>query len=143
MLASLDDLQSVMRSAAEPPTASQKDILGRQAAPPNRRFHPNKGNRTLAEGCATVGKQKHNEIWRYEGVEHYEIHIRGHLVASWSDWFDGLTVTNLAGGEALISGALPDQAALYGILARVASLNLALLGVRRVAPGCDEPPGRQ
>ena len=33
----------------------------------------------------------------------YEIHIKGHLSASWSDWFDGLTVTKLDGGETLIS----------------------------------------
>ena len=65
--------------------------------------------------------------------EHYEIYIKGHLSASWSDWFDGLTVTNLDGGEALISGAIPDQAALHGILTQMYALNLTLLGVRRVA----------
>jgi hypothetical protein len=67
--------------------------------------------------------------------ERYEIHIKGHLSASWSDWLDGLTVTNLDRGEALISGAIPDQAALYGVLTRLYSLNLTLLGVRRIAPG--------
>jgi hypothetical protein len=71
--------------------------------------------------------------------ERYEIHIKGHLSASWSDWFDGLTVTNLEYGEALITGPVPDQAALHGVLARVYSLNLALLGVRRVTPNPDQP----
>ena len=70
--------------------------------------------------------------------ERYEIHIKGHLSANWSDWFDGLTVTNLEGGEPLISGALPDQAALYGVLNRMYTLNLTLLEVRRVAPDCSE-----
>ena len=70
--------------------------------------------------------------------ERYEIHIREHLSMGWSDWFDGLTVTNLDGGEALINGPIPDQAALYGVLARVQSLNLPLLGMRRVAPNVDE-----
>ena len=65
--------------------------------------------------------------------ESYEIHIKGHLSVNWSDWFDGLTVTNLDGGEALISGAIPDQAALHGVLNRMYALNLTLLGVRRVA----------
>lgn len=64
--------------------------------------------------------------------ELYEIHIKGHLSANWSDWFDGLTVTNLDQGESLIAGPVPDQAALHGLLARVYSLNLTLLGVRRV-----------
>jgi hypothetical protein len=66
--------------------------------------------------------------------ERYEIHIKGHLSTNWSDWFDGLTVTNLEQGESLIAGPVPDQAALHGLLARVYSLNLTLLGVRRVAP---------
>ncbi len=65
--------------------------------------------------------------------ERYEIYIKGHLSASWSDWFDGLTVTNLDGGEAIISGAIPDQAALYAVLNRMYALNLILLEVRRVA----------
>ncbi len=66
--------------------------------------------------------------------ERYEIHIKGHLSANWSDWFDGLTVTNLDQGESLITGPVTDQAALHGLLGRVYSLNLTLLGVRRVAP---------
>lgn len=71
--------------------------------------------------------------------ECYEIHIKGHLGADWSDWFGGLTVTNLEGGEATIRGHLPDQAALHGVLARVYSLNLTLLGVRRIVSDRDEP----
>ena len=64
----------------------------------------------------------------------YEIHIKGHLGADWSDWFGGLTVSNLDGGEAIMSGDIPDQAAVHGVLARVYSLNLTLLEVRRIAP---------
>ena len=81
--------------------------------------------------------------------ERYVIHIKGHLSANWSDWFDGLTVTNLDQGESLIAGSVPDQAALHGLLARVYSLNLTLLGVRRVRsergermlPGSSEVEG--
>jgi hypothetical protein len=68
------------------------------------------------------------------GEELYEIHVKGHLGPGWSDWFDRLTGTNLEGGEALLSGPMPDQAALHGLLARLHGLNLALLGVRRVVP---------
>jgi len=79
--------------------------------------------------------------------ETYEIHIKGHLNTDWSDWFAGMQVTNLAGGETMISGGIPDQAALYGVLARVFALNLKLLGVRCVAPDGGErvrcgPPQR-
>lgn len=66
--------------------------------------------------------------------ECYEIHVKGHLSEDWSDWFDGLMVTNLAGGEAIISGPIPDQAALHGVLARLHTLNLTLLGVRWLGP---------
>jgi hypothetical protein len=70
--------------------------------------------------------------------ERYQIRVKGHLNAGWSDWFDGLTLTNLDGGEALISGAIADQAALHGVLVRMHALNLTLLEVRRVAPGGSE-----
>jgi hypothetical protein len=60
------------------------------------------------------------------------------LSADWLDWFDGLKMANLDGGEAVISGHMPDQAALHAVLARVYSLNLMLLGVRRVAPEVGE-----
>jgi hypothetical protein len=71
--------------------------------------------------------------------ERYEIHIKGHLGADWSDWLGGLMVTNLDGGEATISGHIPDQAALHGVLTRLYSLNMTLLGVRRIASDRDEP----
>ena len=75
------------------------------------------------------------------GQECYEIHIKGHMGADWSDWFDGLMVANLEGGEALLSGSLADQAALHGVLARLYAMNLTLLGLRRLAP--DDIAGRQ
>ena len=35
------------------------------------------------------------------------------------------------GGETLLTGSLPDQAALHGLLARIEALGLELLEVRR------------
>ncbi len=70
--------------------------------------------------------------------EQYEIRVKGHLNSAWSEWFDGLTITNAENGEATITGAIPDQAALHGLLARVHALNLPLLGVRPIEPDVDD-----
>jgi hypothetical protein len=68
----------------------------------------------------------------------YQIRIQGHLSANWSGWFDGLTITNGPNGEAVLSGQLPDQAALYGVLNRLQALNLPLLSVSSRPP--NSPP---
>jgi hypothetical protein len=62
-------------------------------------------------------------------AEYYEIKIRGHLDPGWSDWFMGLKFTYLEGNETLVSGLLPDQAALHGLLERIRDLNLTLISI--------------
>jgi len=64
----------------------------------------------------------------------YEIRVKGHLDSRWSAWFDGLTITNLPHGEALLSGVLADQAALHGVLMKVRDLGLPLLAVNQASP---------
>jgi hypothetical protein len=61
--------------------------------------------------------------------EYYEIKIKGHLDERWSDWFADLKLTHLEGDETLLSGLLPDQGALHGLLERVRDLNLTLISV--------------
>jgi hypothetical protein len=62
----------------------------------------------------------------------FEIHVKGHLDQSWSDWLEGLEVTLLENGEMILSGHIPDQAALMGVLNKLYGLNLALLSVSEV-----------
>ena len=64
----------------------------------------------------------------------YEIRVEGRLGAEWSGWFDDLTVTNLPGGQTLLSGPIADQAALFGILVRIRDLGLPLVSVQRLGP---------
>ena len=74
----------------------------------------------------------------------YEIRVKGHLDSRWSVWFDGLTITNLPHGEALLSGALADQAALHGVLMKVRDLGLPLLAVNQAsADGAHEQGGQR
>jgi hypothetical protein len=61
--------------------------------------------------------------------EYYEIRIKGHLDQCWSERFAGLKLTQLEGNATLLSGSLPDQAALHGLLERVRDLNLTLVSV--------------
>lgn len=69
--------------------------------------------------------------------ERYEIKIRGHLDPHWSSRFGDLELTHLEGNETLLSGSLPDQAALHGLLELIRDLNLTLLSVTCGAPGED------
>jgi len=66
--------------------------------------------------------------------EHCEIVVRGHLAARWSEWFAGLELTHLEDEQTLITGVLPDQAALHGLLQKVRDLNLRLVSVT-----CGDP----
>ncbi len=67
----------------------------------------------------------------------YEIRLTGHLDARWATWFDGLTVRRESDGTTVISGQVPDQSALHGLLQRVRDLGLPLVSVTRV--DTDEP----
>lgn len=62
----------------------------------------------------------------------YEIRIKGHLDAQWLTWFDGLTITLERNGDTLLSGPVPDQAALHGILKKVRDLGMPLVSVVQI-----------
>ena len=57
----------------------------------------------------------------------------GVLDGRWSEWFQGLQIDN-QGGETILSGTLPDQPALHGILDKVRDLGLSIITVRRIPP---------
>ena len=62
----------------------------------------------------------------------YQIRVKGHLAGHWVEWFDGLSLTNEANGEATLYGPIADQSALHGVLLKLRDLNLPVLSVNRV-----------
>jgi hypothetical protein len=70
-------------------------------------------------------------------TRHYQITIQEYLDESWSAHFDGLTITHSPDGATTLAGAVRDQAALYGLLAKRRDLGLTLLSV---APDTGAPP---
>lgn len=62
----------------------------------------------------------------------YEIVVRGECSAGWHEWFGNLQMECDTQGNTHFKGALPDQAALLGLLLRLQELNLLLLNVERV-----------
>jgi hypothetical protein len=69
----------------------------------------------------------------------YRIRIRGHLDPSWSAWFDSLTVTQADDGTTELAGPLADQAALFGLLARLRDLGATLLLVEHLTAEPRQP----
>ena len=65
-------------------------------------------------------------------AKEYQIRIEGHLGSQWADWFDGFSITLEADGKTLLSGPVPDQPALYGLLRKVRDLGLPLVSVNQV-----------
>jgi hypothetical protein len=62
-------------------------------------------------------------------IRHYEIRVRDHLDTCWVDWFGGWQITNLEGGDVLLTNPATDQAALHGTLNKIRDLNLTLISV--------------
>ncbi len=71
-------------------------------------------------------------------MAYYNIRVRGHLDQSWSDWFEGLAISNEANGDAVLAGSIVDQAALHGLLASVRDLGLPLLAVIQIERDHEE-----
>jgi hypothetical protein len=61
----------------------------------------------------------------------YQISVRGHLGETILSAFPALRARR-SGGDTVLTGALQDQAALYGVLAEIEGLGLELLEVRRL-----------
>jgi len=70
----------------------------------------------------------------------YQIRIKGHLGAQWTEWFDGLTITQEECGESCLTGPVIDQAALYGLLKKIHDLGMSLVSVTCITSGEVDAP---
>jgi hypothetical protein len=55
-----------------------------------------------------------------------EIRVREQLDEDWAEWLDGFNIFHAEGYETVLSGCVPDQAALYGIVSRLRDLGVKL-----------------
>ena len=62
---------------------------------------------------------------------HYQVRVEGTLDQRWTEWFEGLQIAS-EGQQTVISGLLPDQSALYGVLNKVRDLGMCLVSVHRL-----------
>lgn len=65
--------------------------------------------------------------------DYCEIFVKGQLDTDWSGWLEGLTITHNDKGETIVSGPIRDQAALYGLLAKMRDMALFLISVKYIA----------
>jgi hypothetical protein len=62
-------------------------------------------------------------------MQQVEIRVKGQIDERWSEWLEGLTIIHTSEGETVLTGSVLDQSALYGLIARLRDLGLALLSV--------------
>ncbi|MHB8960166.1 MAG: hypothetical protein ACYDAN_11120 [Candidatus Limnocylindrales bacterium] len=71
----------------------------------------------------------------------FRARVEGELPASWSAVLADLDVAHEPAGTTLVSGELPDQAAVHGLLASIRDLGLSLISVETVAIPLPSPLG--
>ena len=80
---------------------------------------------------------KINQLHSHENGGIYEIKIKCRLDEHWIQWFEGMASKRVENGDigqecTLITGPIPDQPALHGLLAKIRDLNLTLISVYRI-----------
>ena len=58
-----------------------------------------------------------------------EIRVEGHLDKDWGKWLEGFTFTHNKAKETILTGKVEDQAALYGLIAKLRDLGVTLIAI--------------
>jgi hypothetical protein len=72
------------------------------------------------------------------GLKLFSIRIRGQLGPTSLAAFPEMAVQE-QGNDCLLTGTLPDPAALFGVVAQIEALGLELIEIRRIEPDRDAP----
>ena len=59
-----------------------------------------------------------------------EIVVLESIDEAWCEWLGGLVMTHTEPGQTVLTGTLPDQSAVYGVIARLRDIGLPLASVR-------------
>ena len=65
-------------------------------------------------------------------MQKVEIRVKGQMDEHWSEWFQDFEILASEENETILSGEVKDQTALYGLIAKMRDLGLALISVNNV-----------
>jgi len=58
-----------------------------------------------------------------------EVRVKGRIQERWSEWLGDVMISHTDQGETVLTGSVADQAALYGLIAKLRDLGLPLVSV--------------
>jgi len=62
-------------------------------------------------------------------MQRVEIRVEGHLDQTWAEWLDDFNLAHTEHDETVLTGKVKDQAALYGLIAKLRDLGAKLISV--------------
>ncbi len=65
-------------------------------------------------------------------MQKIEIRIQGHMDEHWSEWFQDFKFLASDENETILLGEVQDQAALYGLIAKLRDLGVTLISVNKI-----------
>ncbi len=66
---------------------------------------------------------------RETGGRVFEIRVEGRFDQRQADWLEGFDIQPVGEGDTVLTGPLPDQAALHGLFKRLRDLGISLVSV--------------
>jgi len=71
-------------------------------------------------------------------MQRVEITVKKRIDFNWSEWFEDMTIQHTDQDETILTGTVVDQAALYGLLAKLRNLGLSLISINSIE-ALDDP----